>query len=504
MGRLSIVGKIRELWQSMTIRQKIGSFTGVVFLIIVLSVLFDFWVVRFSLSEFNNILDENAKSSAFLDAMEEETVLFEDYIKNSEQGKQLLLESACQRTKEAVEELPFEYATMDQYRYAKTWSIRNSYAEYAKKRDQLIAVQGTSTNYIKELYAVYGMQEFLQSYARILMHYTIDDGSTIYQRKIPVLNKILWVVVVFGTILLAGMLRLTDVLNRTIISPVMKLVGLSKRIAGNDFTVPDVEVESQDELGELVSAFNKMKYATGEYILALEEKRAAMDLLHAEELERLDVERRLETIRLEMLQNQINPHFLFNTLNVIAGMAKLEESKTTEKMIKALSTLFRYNLKTTAPEVALGKELHVVKEYMYLQKMRFGDRIQYEIECSADEEETFVPSFTFQPLVENAILHGLANKEEGGKITLRIWQRREMLCIIIADTGKGMDSKSLELLREKMEEGSIGIGLGNVYKRVTGMYAKGSVTIASTADVGTVVKIKIPQSKRGGAECIEY
>lgn len=118
-------------------------------------------------------------------------------------------------------------------------------------------------------------------------------------------------------------------------------------------------MQNEDELGELVHAFNKMKYATGEYIMALEEKRKTLDLLHEEELEKLETEKRLEMIKLELLKSQINPHFLFNTLNVISGMARLEEAQTTEKMILALSSLFRYNLKTPEQFVLLAKELNV-------------------------------------------------------------------------------------------------------------------------------------------------
>lgn len=134
-------------------------------------------------------------------------------------------------------------------------------------------------------------------------------------------------------------------MKETIMAPIFKLVHASQKIAANDFFIRDVEVDNKDELGELVRAFNKMKYATGEYIQALEEKRKTLDLLHEEELEKLETEKRLEMTKLELLKSQINPHFLFNTLNVIGGMASLEEAETTEKMIRALSALFRYNLK---------------------------------------------------------------------------------------------------------------------------------------------------------------
>ena len=129
-----------------------------------------------------------------------------------------------------------------------------------------------------------------------------------------------------------------EILNRDIVLPVLALVKASKKIASNDFHVEDVKVENKDEIGELARAFNKMKYATQEYILILEEKRKTLDLLHKEELERLEMEKQLEAVQLDLLKSQINPHFLFNTLNVIGGMANLESAETTEKMIMALSS----------------------------------------------------------------------------------------------------------------------------------------------------------------------
>ena len=198
-----------------------------------------------------------------------------------------------------------------------------------------------------------------------------------------------------------------------------------------------------------------------------------------------------------LFRSQINPHFLFNTLNVIGGMANLEDAVITEKMIKALSSLFRYNLKTPEEEVPLAKELKVVEDYMYLQQMRFGSRIAYQVTCSVDQEKVLVPTFTFQPLVENAIIHGLSPKEEGGKIRIRIWQSEEMLYIVIGDTGVGMDEEKLRNLREELQkkDGKTGIGLGNIYKRIYAMYQGSSVNVYSRKNAGTVIKIRIPQNK---------
>ena len=105
-------------------------------------------------------------------------------------------------------------------------------------------------------------------------------------------------------------------------------------------------------------------------------------------------------------------------------MARLEEAQTTEKMILALSSLFRYNLKDAGTVCAAGKEVNVAADYMYLQQMRFGERIRYELDCKARQELVMVPAFTFQPLVENAIIHGIAPKEEGGSIRIVVRQKK--------------------------------------------------------------------------------
>ena len=226
-----------------------------------------------------------------------------------------------------------------------------------------------------------------------------------------------------------------------------------------------------------------------------------------------------------------------------------------EKMIKALSSLFRYNLKSDQVEVPLARELKVVEDYMYLQQMRFGERIAYDVKCDVNREKVLVPAYTFQPLVENAIIHGLSKKEEGGVVRIRVGMRGGAVHIYIGDTGKGMTGEELEELRlrlcgeEQIGQGKqalqevgqtgqgkypaqvklqtgqrkrsaqaeshlgqekyslrageqsettekkrrIGIGMGNIYRRIIAMYPKGSMEIYSKHLAGTVIKLVIPQ-----------
>lgn len=490
---------ISEKWQELTIYKKISTFILLVFIVCMMSITFDTWIIKFALVDFNQILEGNSQSIQLVQALETEIEVFEDFVYGDDGVTREILDETIAVTDAAIWKLPFEYEMIGEVRYGKTWAIRNSYEVYREKQTAFLELGRDNSAYINDRYELYDMQKYLLAYAKELMTITLEVGNEEYWQKVPRIMRVPWIVIGFACFILLVVTRLARVMNRSIISPVMKLANTSKRIAENDYFVDDVVVENKDELGELVRAFNKMKYATGEYILALEEKRKTLDLLHAEELEKLEVENQLEIMKFELLKSQVNPHFLFNTLNVIAGMANLEEAETTEKMIKALSSLFRYNLKTSDLEVPLARELKVVEDYMYLQQMRFGERISYDIACFVNQERMLVPAFTFQPLVENCIIHGLSRQEEGGKIRIRILQRDHLLYIYIGDDGKGMTQEEMQLLREQLakqkgqKEGQIGIGLGNIYRRVHEMYPGGELEVYSKEKAGTVIRIMIPQ-----------
>ena len=491
-----VLKKIEQRWNGCTIRQKITFYMVTVFLSITLSILFNVWVANFSLGDFNNILSESSQSSTLVQVFENETKLFEQFIKSRTTENQQLLDLAMQETKATVGMLDFDYRDIGEERYSKTWSIKSCYEVYTKERDYLLELSQESPDYIDQLYIVYDIQGYLREYATELMSLTLAAGSREYQNKIPMLIIVPTVMGIVAVILFLLMIELSTIMKRTIVNPIAKLVTFAKRIANNDFYIEDVPVENNDEVGELTHAFNKMKFATGEYIYALEESRKAMDLFHAEELQKLEAERRLETMKLEVLVNQVNPHFLFNTLNVIGGMAMIENAETTEKMIMALSNLFRYNLKNSSSEAILAQELNVVRDYMYIQHMRFGERLQFQIECDREHEETIVPTFTFQPLIENAIIHGLSKKEEGGSIHVRVGENEDVVFITVRDTGVGMSEEKLEKLRLKLEEGNVSrdsIGVGNVYRRFKIMYPNGSFTIDSKEGQGTCIQLQVPK-----------
>lgn len=487
-----------KIWKKLSIKNKILVYAGTVLLFFTVVVLFDAWIVKYFMVDFNQILENNVAGGEMITAFETEMSSFERFSRLDTDESASELQEKIEDTKRKIYVIDLNYAALGERRFAQLQAIRDSYELYTEARDAVMDGQYQGDAYIQKLYEVYSMQNYLHQYIQKFLSATIEEGNVRYQELLPAVSWIVLLAIVLSILLAFTMFEIAKMLNHSMMDPIIKLVTASKQIAANKFFVEDVETDNEDELGELVHAFNKMKYATGEYIKALEEKREVLDQLHQQELENLETEKQLETMNLEVLKNQIQPHFLFNTLNVIAGMADLEDAVTTEKMITALSSLFRYNLKTQQPEVFLQQEIKVAKDYMYLQQMRFGNRVSFVLECDEDAENILVPTFTVQPLLENSMIHGLGPKEEGGVVRMRVFRKEEMLHIRVEDSGVGMSQLEIVWLRWNLANGTnegVGIGIANIYHRIQSMYEKCRFYIESEQGKGTAVEVVIPYHK---------
>ena len=491
--------KLRQIWQTLTIKNKIRLFTASVFVALSVALLLDVWITRLFMSDLNEIMEANVRGGEIVTAIHRETETFDGYVRGADDVDQKALEDSVEATYKAINAILLSYKSLGESRYAILQSLRSAYEVYCASRNQVLTDHLTQKVYVDKVYDVYSMQDYLATYAQRFVDSTLQEGNSRYRALLPVVVRALVIATTISLVLFLFIIQISRILNGSITVPVVKLANASRKIAANDFFIEDVEVENRDELGDMVSAFNKMKFATGEYIKAMEEKREALDQLHVQEKEKLEIEAQMETMNLELLKSQINPHFLFNTLNVIAGNANLEGAETTEQMIEALSSLFRYNLKTHSKEALLSQELKISRDYMYLQKMRFGQRVEFEIDCRVDENKVMVPSFTFQPLLENAIIHGIAPKIEGGKVSIFIREQDNRLLIDVADTGAGMEEETLADIRRHLQQREeavgdnvVGIGLGNIYRRITTMYEDASLEIQSRKNEGCTIMISIP------------
>ena len=201
---------------------------------------------------------------------------------------------------------------------------------------------------------------------------------------------------------------------------------------------------------------------------------------------------------MEALQNQINPHFLFNTLNSVSSLVRFDPDTARELIIK-LSNIFRRLLSRIDAYVPLSEELEFIDNYLDIEVVRFGrDKLRVVKELDAASLDAMVPSMLLQPLVENSIKHGLASKIEGGSIYMRSRITESHLIIEVEDDGVGMGAANL--LERPTGLGGTGIGMANVAERLKVLYGdKARMTIDSHDGKGTLVRLRLPILETAGA-----
>ncbi len=485
-------------WKDKPLKDKISALVLIIFCIILSTVILDFWTIKLSLWDFKYSLESNELVGTLVEAMENESLVFGDYTKGNVSRTEL--SKAMASTEKAVKGLQRDYKRIGDERLAWTQKIDRSYAVYRRECSVYFEIPAGAPELLSKQYEIFQMQDYLKNYGSILVSLTSKAVNEFYSQRFPLLFFFPAIILAVAAVLISVLIKTAKTMSKTLVEPIDKLVAASKKIAANDIYIDDIVVENKDEMGGLVDAFNTMKLATWNYITALKENREVLDKLHSEEMKKADMENMLVRMKYEVLRNQINPHFLFNTLTVISGMAVLENAQTTDRMIKALSTLLRYILRTDDNEISLEQELTVIKDYMYLQQMRFGDRIKCEIDCDEHLFKAVVPTFVIQPIIENSIIHGLSQKEEGGFIRIHVFivdedDDNRMLCISVSDTGVGISGDKLESIREEMTKGGLGrnaIGISNIYNRLKLLYDDVNLEIDSILGEGTVTRFKIP------------
>ncbi len=481
--------------KGISLRTKIVSGLAAIFLVTLVSIGVAAGIGHWTLTAFDTVLEENASCYTVQDALKAETRAFERYVRESSQENAQELAAACDAAEASLEALPFDYAELGEERYARTWNLLQGYAGYRQSRDAFLQQTAETDGYVEEMYRIMDMQDYLSEYALRLTQATLEQESADYQEHAQMMQRLPGL---YGGMLAAAvvlMALILKMLTSTVVVPLLQLVQASRSIAENDFSGEDLPVKTTDEVGQLTGTFNQMKHAMADYV-------AALNALHREEMRNLALEKDLEHTRLEVLKSQVNPHFLFNTLNMISCMARLEDAAATDEMIVRLGSMFRHNLRTKAQEITLEEELEGVEDYIYLQQMRFDGRITVEKKIDADPAAVRLPSFTLQPVIENAFAHGLKSCEEGGRILVRAWQEQNRLILTVADNGKGMDAQELAALQEKIrqsEQTGKGIGLGNISRRISMLYQNGGMHIYSRPGHGTVVRFEIPQAQKEDA-----
>lgn len=245
-------------------------------------------------------------------------------------------------------------------------------------------------------------------------------------------------------------------------------------------------MKRKDEIGRIAMNFNAMQ----------DELQEQIETKYVYQI-------KLQQMELAMLYSQINPHFLYNTLDSIKAMADYYAVEEIGQMAQSLADMFRYNTKNTDEIVTLQEELVQIDAYLIIQSIRFDGKIEYRLEIEEDLYNYPMLKMTLQPLVENAVFHGIERKRGKGTIHLRAWKEEDWVYIQVNDDGVGISEKRLDqilaslrqpLYQEeyKLSAASGGIGVQNVYARYTIRYGEQfQFSIESRKGVGTAVTLKL-------------
>jgi two-component system sensor histidine kinase YesM len=393
-----------------------------------------------------------------------------------------------------------QYEILDNAKAEVHWMMENTDSQRARvKLDLMLRTLESLEGYVDEMgekiahnstateneavldnirFATSVMEEVVQDYVLYEVHRT--EGQYQLMRESYVRWQIYSVILIFSAVAFAVVAAWT--LSRSIYTPIKKLHDVTTTITRNDLEAL-MTSDNVDEITELGMSFNIM---IGKIKELLDSK--------------ISEQENLKKAELRALQAQINPHFLYNTLDTIIWMAESKETDQVIKIVTALSNFFRISLSKGMDWITISEEVERVRSYLTIQKMRYRDILDFRIEVDPAVAENTILKLLLQPLVENALYHGIKNKRQKGTINLRAGRKGEdEILIEVEDDGIGFTPQKLAQLRAELEDESgvlkleSGFGIGNVNKRIRLYYGKPyGLSIESEYSTGTRVSLVIP------------
>ena len=290
---------------------------------------------------------------------------------------------------------------------------------------------------------------------------------------------------------------LVFLLTRGITDPLRRLAEAAEQVARGSLIAEVSGPVANDEVGIVTAAFNQMVASLKDN---MEQARQRIELESAMKEKQLLMEAHLKDTQLKYLQSQINPHFLFNTLNACAQLAMLEGADRTYTYVQNVADFYRYNVRKKDGVATLAEEIGLVDNYIYIINVRFSGEIHFIKEIEEGVTDVPMPAMILQPLVENSINHGLRDVEWEKKIWLSVYRENGRICVSVRDNGVGISPERTQsilnngLNGDGLQEHTTGVGLRNVIGRLRLFYNRDDVMeITSTGSgMGTEVAVFIP------------
>lgn len=455
--------------------------------------------------QFNRVLTKYYSINQFMTVFSDSPVLFEEYIEDKPEENWMRFINNELHVQNALRKMTQEADGMSLDSFLLMQSVKNTYLNYYS-----IARNGLPANHeIRQLILMKQAASQIETYTAELLQDSLTFGTDVHREMQRRMNQEQKISMVLVAVVFAVSALCLTYMKKRILDPLNRLSETVEEIAKENFQADDLPTGRKDEIGNLNLAVNRMKLAMRDTIGALKEKQALTQKVHTQELALINRQKMLEKARFSLLQSQINPHFLFNTLNVIAGAAAQEQARDTGELIRSLSDFFRYTLENKQERVLLSQELQMTGRFMYIQRKRFGKRLLYRLRVNVEPDHYRLPPFTLQPLIENSIRHGVLVKESGGSVGIHIRESGGDLVIHVLDNGVGMEKEQVSALQAAASQtplnpeaaaskfssavsfGSTGLGVCNVFERLHLSFPNSRMRIYSKPGSGTCIEIRL-------------
>lgn len=329
---------------------------------------------------------------------------------------------------------------------------------------------------------IYILTELIQDDIQYYIYYQTANIEILETHLNEQVNRIIVVCAVLILLFSLAVGTVAIVILKNIIINVAMLCNITEQVSDGDFSVR-AKINTRDEIATLSDSVNSM----------IENLETMVNTI-------MEDERRMRHTELRLLQEQINPHFLYNTLDTIVWLIESNKSDEAEEMVVSLSTFFRLVLSHGQEHITIADEEKHIRSYLEIQQVRYKDILDYEISIDPEIYQYEIMKLTLQPLVENALYHGIKYKRAKGIIKVKGQIEGNTIVLTVEDDGVGMDDATLKHLNQEIqkpcEETDTGFGLANVNERIRMTYGKEyGIKLDSEENKGTIVTVKIPARK---------
>lgn len=442
--------------------------TSIVFAVVILFCIISYWTA----SSYNRIFQGYRELQSYYDNVKVSSDELKKYLTSQDEENLKLHETSIHAAKHSLENILDNPVMEEKWRFRLLKNMLNEYENSIKELMEQYMRNDDPASY-RDYYERFSMNEKLIQETSTMYYHLVTNAMSKQKEMLDIIQLVAFAMTAAMAIMMVFWVRyFSNLFYTTLSMPLQKVLKKISLIKKGRY---DLEKEPQSclEMEELC--------------VALEEMAGKISHNMETQKEKAELEKRLAQSELKMLQNQINPHFLFNTLNMIYCMAEKEGAKEASSMLLKTSHLLRYGLEMQNRLSDFKRELHALQYYIDIQKLRFGDKLAIQVDVQDMEAigNVAIPGMIFQPLIENAMKHGLKDCVKDGLIGIEICKTAGNINIKVFDNGQGMAKPMLKQLIENdyHAPGSTSLGLYNVVHRLKAYYAE-RVSIDIQSDIG--------------------